>query len=123
MIRIFNERPPNPRYTFIWDVDVVLSFIKSNWGQNSDLSLIDLTYKLTMSFTLITASRVLAIKNLSVEYMTRSKDQYIFHGDKLLKNWRNYQLYPSVNSNALLEDSTLCVVAVSDEYIKRIRTP
>ena len=72
-----------------------------------------------MLFTLITASRVLAIKNLSVEYMTRSKDQYIFHCDKLLKNWKNYQLYPSVNSNALLEDSTLCVVAVSDEYIKR----
>ena len=75
-----------------------------------------------MLFTLITASRVLAIKNLNVEYMTRSKDQYIFHCDKLLKNWRNYQLYPLVNSNAFLEDSTLCVVAVSDEYIKRVRT-
>ena len=25
---IFNERPPQPRYTFIWDVDVILTYKK-----------------------------------------------------------------------------------------------
>ena len=63
---IFNERPPHPRYTLIWDIDVV-RVIKTNWGLNSDLSLIDLTYKLTMLLALTTASRVSAITNLSIK--------------------------------------------------------
>ena len=35
---IFNERPPQPRYTFIWNVDVVLTYIKNNMSVNSHLS-------------------------------------------------------------------------------------
>ena len=38
---IFNERPPHPCYTFMWDTNVVLRFIKTNWGLSSDLSLIE----------------------------------------------------------------------------------
>lgn len=45
----FFERSPHPRYTFIWDLDVVLiKFTKSNWEVNLDLSLIDFTWKLAM---------------------------------------------------------------------------
>ena len=35
---IFNKRPPQPRYTFISDVDVVLTYIKNNMFVNSQLS-------------------------------------------------------------------------------------
>ena len=46
---IFTERSPHPRYTFVWDLDVVLiKFTKWNWEVNLDLSLIDLTWKLAM---------------------------------------------------------------------------
>ena len=31
---IFNERPPQPRYSFIWNVDVVLTYIKNNMSAN-----------------------------------------------------------------------------------------
>ena len=40
------------------DIDVVLSFIKTNWGLNTNLSLIDLTYKLTMLLALTIPWRV-----------------------------------------------------------------
>ena len=29
---MFNQRPPQPRYVFIWDVKVMLNYIKSEWG-------------------------------------------------------------------------------------------
>ena len=34
---IFNERPQQPHYTFILDVDVVLTYIKNNMSVNSQL--------------------------------------------------------------------------------------
>ena len=35
---IFNEKPPQPRYTFTWDVDVVLRYIKNSMSVNSQFS-------------------------------------------------------------------------------------
>ena len=36
---IFNSRPPQPRYSFTWDVAVVVGYIKT-LGANSTLSLL-----------------------------------------------------------------------------------
>ena len=30
MAEIFNYRPPQPRYVFVWDVQVILNFIKKD---------------------------------------------------------------------------------------------
>ena len=49
--------------------------------------------------------------------MTRSKNQYIFRFDKLLKNWRNGQCY-LVTYDVFPQDSTLCVVTGLDKRIK-----
>ena len=38
MAGIFNSRPPQPRYIFVWDVQVVLNFIKKDWGVSSSLT-------------------------------------------------------------------------------------
>ena len=35
MAEIFNSRSPRPRYIFVWDVQVVLNFIKKDWGVSS----------------------------------------------------------------------------------------
>ena len=34
----FNSRIPLPSYCFIWNVQTVAGFIKSEWGKNVDLS-------------------------------------------------------------------------------------
>ena len=57
VIVVFNTKPPQPRYCFIWNAQTVIDFIKSEWGQN--LSDKYLTYKLTMLLALTSASRVL----------------------------------------------------------------
>ena len=35
---VFNSRPPQPRYCFIWNTQTVIDFIQSEWGQREDLS-------------------------------------------------------------------------------------
>ena len=75
---VFNGRPPQPRLCFIWNVQTVIDFIKSEWGQNEDLSDKYLTYKLTMLFALISASRVLGLQHLNISFMTKGIIYCIF---------------------------------------------
>ena len=41
---VFTKKPPQPRYTFAWVVQVVLDFVKNNWGNSNSLSDWDLTF-------------------------------------------------------------------------------
>ena len=45
---VFNKRPPQPRYEFIWDVQIVINYIKSEWGYSEGLS--DKLSTLTLSY-------------------------------------------------------------------------
>ena len=48
---VFNERPPQPRYVFIWDIQTVLYFVKCHWS-GCDSSDKVLTYKLIILMAL-----------------------------------------------------------------------
>ena len=52
----FHERPPLPRYTFTWDVNKVLQYLKS-LGPSNGLNLKQLTHKLVMLLALTRPSR------------------------------------------------------------------
>ena len=54
---VFNQRPPQPRYTFVWDVEIVLVCLKTNMPDNSQLSDKDLTLKLPVLTAFSSASR------------------------------------------------------------------
>ena len=75
---IFNQRPPQPRYVFIWDVVIVLQYIRTHWYDNSSLNDADLTCKLTTLLALTTAPRTSMIQHLNTEFMAKDKDRYIF---------------------------------------------
>ena len=51
---LFNNRPPQPKYTFIWDVKRIIKFL-TTLPYDSDLSLKDLTLKLTVLLALTSA--------------------------------------------------------------------
>ena len=34
----FTKKPPQPRYAFIWDVQIVLDFVKNKWGNSNSFS-------------------------------------------------------------------------------------
>ena len=53
---VLNERPPQPRYLFIWDTQTVLDFVKCQWS-GFDLSDKVLTYKLVILVALSSAHK------------------------------------------------------------------
>ena len=57
MTGIFNNRPPKPRYTFVWDIETVLNYL-SELPDNLSLSIRVLSYKLSLLLSLTAASRV-----------------------------------------------------------------
>ena len=71
MSGIFNTRPPQPKYPFIWDVVTVLYFLRKLLG-NDLLSDKLLTLKVSMLLSLLSASRASEITNLRVNYLTKA---------------------------------------------------
>ena len=80
--------PPQPKYTFVWDVQTVLEHIKVNWPFNNVLSYKLLYLTLSMLLTLASALRGIQIQHLDISQMGRLPDQYKFVDTKLHKSWR-----------------------------------
>ena len=114
----FNKNPPKPKYKCIWDVSIMLNFLKA-MGDNASLSLRQISLKLTMLIALTTGQRVQTIASLSLQslFFTNAGISIILDG--LLKTTtpqnRNTQIdlmyYP---------DKDLCVVKCLECYLARI---
>ena len=57
MTGIFNNRPPKPRYTFVWDIETVLNYL-SKLSNNLSLPIRVLSHELALLLSLMAASRV-----------------------------------------------------------------
>ena len=115
---VSNERPPQPRHTYIWDVDVVLKLLAS-WGKNNALSDQLITYKLASLFALTSAHRGAELKLLNVQRMDVEKDQVRFQFDKKFKTTK-----PGVSPNAsvfykFVDDPSLCPLLCLKVYLNR----
>ena len=73
---IFNEIPPQSRYTFIWDIDVVLNYKSKK----------DLTCKLTVLLTLSSVLRVSSTHHLNINFIATTKSCYKFYFNKSHKS-------------------------------------
>ena len=60
---VYNSRPPMPRYTWTWDVDLVVRHLRG-LGNNTDLSLKRLSGKLVLLMALTLASRTSELQAL-----------------------------------------------------------
>ena len=118
---VFNSSPPQPRYLFIWNVKTVIDFIKSEWGNNEDLSDKCLTYKLTMLTTLTSASRVLGLQHLDIRFMTKGANNYTCSLLNSKKHAEKGPSPPSLKVYTFEENTKLCVVATLEEYLKRTK--
>ena len=107
---VFNQRPPQPRYTFVWDVEILLVYLKTNMSVNSQLSDKDLTHKLTVLMALSSASRASSLQHLNIKFMARNDMSYKFYFHKLHKSWRRGKAPPIISYQAYTQDPNLCVV-------------
>ena len=119
MSGIFNKRPPQPKYPFIWDVETVLDFLRKLPG-NDLLSDKLLTLKVSMLLSLLSASRVSEIINLRVDYLTKHSSVYTFVTPHLTKTCRRGKKpHPNLKFYNFPGDNKLCVCKAIDSYLER----
>ena len=116
---VFNQNPPQPRYNFTWDVQTVLRFIKSSWGQSESLTDKELTYKLVMLLALTSASRACTIHCLDLKFMSKFKHFVQFQFGKLHKGWKVNKSSPVVKYYEFKADRDLCVTTTLQVYVDR----
>ena len=113
---VFNGRPPKPKYTDTWEVDSVLSFLKS-LGNNSALNLKDLTIKLTMLLALTTAGRGSELKAIDLHYIMYKGDEIVCQIPGLTKSKRPNKPHVSLSLHKYDVDPSLDVTLCLKQYI------
>ena len=122
MTGVFNQRPPQQRYTGTWEVETVLNYLRS-LPENHLLSDKLLTLKLAVLVALTSASRVSKLKNLSIDCYANLGATYIFFSHKLTKIWRkNKPAPPSLKCSSFFEKNSLCVSNTLHNYLIRRKT-
>lgn len=117
---IFNDRPPMPRYTGTWDVGTVLDHIKT-WGNNNNMEMKWLTYKVTMLLALATACRGSELRALDPTIMIDKGHEIIFPIKALTKGKRQGNPNLSFNVTSYPEDGDLDVLTCVRVYLTRTK--
>ena len=109
---IFHVRPPKPRYEFIWDIELVLNFLKTLNPSVITLKLLKL--KTVTLLTLLSGQKVSTIHR---SQMQRTPNIVIFNIQGLLKHSRQTKRDLPIIFHTFPHDVALCPVATLDSYI------
>ena len=114
---VFETRPSLPRYKEIWDVNSVLKVL-ATWTLRVDLSLRDLSWKLTMLLALLSGQRVQTLKAFTLTSMTLTANTCVFTIETPLTTRPGKHL-GRIQFLAYEADRNLCVVQRLHAYIDR----
>lgn len=117
---VFQTRPSLPRYTSIWDVGVVLTFLKT-LSPASKLILKDLTFKLTMLLMLVSGQRIQTIHSLDIENMITHSSYFQFKIPCKLKQTKPGRHLEDLCFKAYAPDKRLCVYNYLKAYLEATR--
>ena len=117
---VFELKPALPRYKEIWDVKVVLDYLKTFEDLRS-ISLRDLTLKLTMLLCLTTGQRGQTVHTMKVNCIQELPDRYRITIDEKLKQTKPGRHLKPLELRAFHEDQTICVFRHLREYLQRTR--
>ena len=81
---VFESRRPNPKYTKIWDVGLVLKHLSTLFPYDK-LALKDLTYKVLMLILLVSSQRRQTVHSLDLTPLCVEEDKCIFYIDEHIK--------------------------------------
>ncbi|XP_053321093.1 uncharacterized protein LOC128492534 [Spea bombifrons] len=110
------SRPPLPRYSSTWDVDVVLRFLE-NWPPNPALSLKQLSAKLLLLFCVLSCKRVSDVRALDFFAKVYRPDGVLFDISRRTKTNIKSVFYPAFPHRPLL-----CPVLCLREYELRTQS-
>jgi hypothetical protein len=115
---VFHERPALPRYGSVWDVNKVLTYLRT-LSPVRNLVLKDLTKKLVMLMGLLSAQRGQTLHLLNVRDMELSFSKAKFTVNELVKQTRPGTHVADLVFTGYAPDRRLCVLTVLKEYLKR----
>ena len=118
---VYNLRPPQARYSAIWDPTVVLKYLKT-LAPAKFLSLKDLTLKLVVLMALVSVQRAQSLHLLNINTMKRHRSYVTFSLSSPLKQSRPGVSVPVLEFRAYAPDRRLCVVTYITEYLKRTKS-
>ena len=114
---VYNSRPPQPRYSSTWDVNLVLDYITS-LGENKDLPLKQLSSKLLMLMSLVSASRISELHALDLRFRYHKQNGVLFKLASLTKKHQTGAAPKEYFFASFPEDDKLCVVQCLKQYEK-----
>lgn len=116
---LFETKPSFPKQMETWDVNTVLTLLKSWSVHNISLKL--LTYKLAMLVALLSGQRCQTIHALSLDYMSISDTRCTFFVNTILKHTHQGAHQKPVEFVAYPDDTQLCIVSTLKDYLSRTR--
>jgi len=111
----FHARPPLPRYTATWSVQVVLDQILQ-WGDTKSLQLKLLTFKLVMLMSLARPSRSADLASLCVDKCHFKPEGVSFQPASLAKQSRQGKSLTDYFFASFPDNAELCPVATLRRY-------
>ena len=115
---VYNVRPSRPRYSSTWDVNQVLDYIKTEWGEKA-IPLKFLSYKLLMLVALVTGQRGQSFHLMNLEYMIDSTQSVEFSIAEHTKTSRPGARQTVLVLPAYPDDIRICVVSTLRAYLSR----
>ena len=110
-----NQTPHLPRYSSIWDADILLAHLEA-LGEPSSLDLKTLTIKLAALILLATAHRVQTLPKLSIDHLMFTEEGAIFTVLDKLKHTKSKGT--EILLKAFPSSPALCVVQHLSLYLK-----
>lgn len=115
---IFQLRPALPKYTHIWDVNVVLTYLKT-FTEAALLTIKDLTLKLNILLFLTTGQRGQTIHTIDINYIQELPNGYRITIQGKLKQTRPGKHLKPLELMDFPEEPKLSVTRHLQEYLKR----
>ena len=117
---ISRARPSQPRYTFIWDVEVVLKKMRE-LPANSKLPLSTLSFKLVTLLGLLSPSRGSELIYFDINSMGTTPTQYEFFLEGTVKHSKQGMTNPSIKYHAFQKETKLCPIETITIYLQRTK--
>ena len=115
---VFELKPALPRYSDIWDVNIVLDYLKT-FNDLTSISLKALTLKLTMLLCLTTGQRGQTVHKIDVNCIQELPDRYRITVEEKLKQTKPGRHLKPIDLRAFHEDESICVFRHLKEYLLR----
>ena len=119
---ISKERPPLPKYSFIWDVDQVLNYIKVSLPDNNTLTSMQLSQKAITLLGLTAISRGSELHDFKISNTCKINDSYQICHSRNAKHSKQGKTNPPVIFCAFPQDKALCPVTAIDSYISMTKS-